>query len=549
MRTMVSPPAPLPDEVDVLVVGGGIMGAGIALDLAARGLSTLIVDRGDWAGQTSSASSRLVHGGLRYLEQFDFALVRDSCLERALLLENAAGLVWPEVFHFPVFQGDRVGRPKLLAGLWLYTALSIPRALGLPKLRSRAAMRARLPLLRAEGLVGGGSYLDAATDDARLNLAVILTAERHGARARTRVELDQLTSTQAGVEATLTDHVHQTQHTLRARFAVLAGGPATDDLRRRAGLPVTTPWLAPTRGSHIILPRERLPTDGAAIFTSQVDGRVMFLIPWPRHTIVGTTDLDQDPDQAPHCTRAEVRYLLDSANGLCPTARLTEDDVISTWSGLRPLLAPERNADGSPSARSREERLVIEGNVLTIAGGKLTGYRSAAEKVGHQVTAHLGMGQRGRVSPTRSLRLVGALGGAVPRPAWSRLQGGAVPDLDTRAIAWAARYGTRAPEVRRRAALAPDDALDHATHFAELDIAIEQEAALSLVDFLFRRTDLGLTGLPVKTADERDRMVQRLAKHMGARLGWSNPRIQQEIQSAHLELCNRSAWRREQARP
>ena len=541
---------PVPSQTDALIVGGGIMGAGIALDLAARGLSVTLIDRGDWAGVTSSASSRLVHGGLRYLEQYDLALVRDSCLERALLLENAAGLVWPEVFHFPVFRGDRVGLLKLMAGLWLYTGLSIPRALGVPKLRSRHAMSERLPGIRRSGLHGGGSYLDAATNDARLNLAVVQTAAQHGATTRTRVELDSLRNVEQGVVAELIDHVHNERTTVHARTAILAGGPATDELRGRANLPTPHPWLAPTRGSHIVVPRERLPTDGAAIFTSPVDVRVMFLIPWPRHTIVGTTDLDADPTQQPRATATEVHYLLDSANGLCPTAKLNPDDVISTWSGLRPLLAPERKADGSPSARSREERIEIEGRVLTIAGGKLTGYRSAAEKVGAQITALLNMGQQGRKSPTRHLRLVGALGGAIPRPAWSRLHQGLPDDLDARSIAWAARYGTRAGAVRQRAArldqeLGRDASLDATTHLAELDLGLQDEAVLSLNDFLFRRTDFGLTGLPVLESAEQARLIQTLVERCAAFLNWSNARIEQEIHAVRSELCNRSAWRDE----
>ena len=393
--TPVAPPEPVPSTAEVLVVGGGVMGAGIALDLATRGLATLLVERGDWAGATSSASSRLVHGGLRYLEQFELSLVRESCLERALLLENAAGLVWPEVFHFPIFRGERVGRAKLIAGLWLYTALATPRALGAPKRRSAAALTARLPLVRTAGLVGGGSYLDAGTDDARLTLAVVQTARREGAVARSRVELLSLEQVAGGVRARLRDHERGEDVEVRAKAAVLAGGPGTDELRGRAGLFDEAPWLAPTRGSHIVLPRQRLPTDGAAIFTSEVDGRVMFLIPWPRHTVVGTTDLEADPSAPPRATGAEVRYLLDSANALCPAARLGADDVVATWSGLRPLLAPRRTKSGAPSARSREERIERDGAVFTVAGGKLTGYRSAAEKLGHLLTDALGIGRRG----------------------------------------------------------------------------------------------------------------------------------------------------------
>src|SRR5262245_13418099 len=174
---------------DVLVIGGGITGAGLALDLVARGLRTALIERDDWASATSSASSRLIHGGLRYLEQFEFGLVRDSCLERGLMLQNAAGLVWPESFVFPVHRGDPTGRIKLAAGLALYTLVSVPRVLGLPHLHSPGEIARHVPGIRAAGLRGGGSYLDGATHDARLTLAVVLSAAARGALALSRVEL------------------------------------------------------------------------------------------------------------------------------------------------------------------------------------------------------------------------------------------------------------------------------------------------------------------------------------------------------------------------
>jgi glycerol-3-phosphate dehydrogenase len=525
----------------VLVVGGGISGAGIALDLAARGLAPLLIERNDWAGATSSASSRLVHGGLRYLEQFELTLVRESCLERALLLENAAGFVWPEVFHFPIFRGDRVGRTKLVAGLWLYTALATPRALGVPKRRSPAAMLARIPQLETCDLVGGGSYFDAATDDARLTLAVIQTAKRRGAACHTRTELLKVEDTGSGVRALVRDHERGEDVTITARAAVLAGGPATDELRKRAGLTDRDPWLAPTRGSHVIVPRERLPTDGAVIFTSKVDGRVMFLIPWPRHTILGTTDLDADPTKPPRATGEEVRYLLDSANALCPAAALTEDDIVSTWSGLRPLLAPKRTKSGEPSERSREERIESTGNVFTIAGGKLTGYRSAAEKLAAKLTHELGIGQPGRVSPTRHLRLEGALGGRIPRPAWSRLKNDLPRDLDARGIAFSARYAARAAAVRseleRTGSAEPLDAI---TCLGELDLGVRDEDVRGLVDFLFRRTDLGLTG-------DAEPHLERLSARLAGQLGWTEKRRTEELTEARRELARRQAWRTDPA--
>ena len=525
---------------DVLVVGGGITGAGIALDLATRGLDVVLAERGDWSGATSSASSRLVHGVLRYLEQFELSLVRESCLERALLLRNAAGYVWPEEFHFPVFRGDRIGRAKLVTGLWLYTALATPRALGLPARRSAAAMRRRLPQLETRGLGGGGSYVDAATDDARLGLAVVRTARLHGATCLSRLELVAADEAGGEVRCQLRDREADTPLEVRARAVVLAGGPATDELRAVAGLGGPA-WTAPSRGSHIVVPRERLPTDGATIFTSAVDGRVMFLIPWPRHTVIGTTDLDADPRQRPRASGAEVRYLLDSARALAPGSNLGPDDVVSTWSGLRPLLAPPDGA--APSERSREERIELEGRILTIAGGKLTGYRSAAEKLAHRLTAELGLGRPGRASATRQLPLVGALGGPVPRPAWSRLApDGGVRDLAPLGIAWDARYGAGAARVRRVAG--ESRLLDATTRLGELDHAAREEDCLGLVDFLFRRTDFGLLS-PTAARAELPELGTRLGQH----LGWTAARRVAEIAGAVAELDLREAWRRDPDAP
>jgi glycerol-3-phosphate dehydrogenase len=526
----------------VLVVGGGITGAGIALDLAQRGLDVVLVERGDWAGATSSASSRLVHGGLRYLEQLELGLVRESCLERALLLRNAAGFVWPEEFHFPIFRGDRVGRPKLVAGLWLYTALATPRALGAPHRRSPADLRRLVPGIAEPGLRGGGSYLDAATDDARLTLAVVRTARAAGARCLARTEL--LAAEEGGglVRASLLDRERGERLELDCSALVLAGGPRTDELRARAGATGSDgrPWTAPSRGSHVVVPRERLPTDGAVIFTSAVDGRVMFLIPWPEHTVVGTTDLDADDVAArPRASGAEVGYLLDSANALVPLAGLGPRDVVSTWSGLRPLLA---STSSNPSERSREERIDRDGErTFTIAGGKLTGYRAAAEKLAHRLTADLGLGRPGRRSATRHLRLCGALGGPVPRPAWSRLDvAGSPRALDARGIAWDARYGADAARVRQVCARAPggEEPLDARTLLGELDHAASSEDCLGLDDLLFRRTDLGL--LAPGIAGTR---LPELGERLGARLGWSPERRATELARARHELAERQAWR------
>jgi len=521
--------------LDVAIVGGGVTGAGIALDLALRGLRVAVFERGDWAAATSSASSRLIHGGLRYLEQLEFALVRDSCLERGLLLRNAAGLVWPERFTFPVRAGDRVGRLKLAAGLALYTLVSVPRVLGVPGMPGRAEIARRVPGIGGR-VRGGGSYLDGATDDARLTLAVALTAVEEGAAALSRVEVESVDAAASGVELAVHDLLDGERRTVRARAAVLAAGPFTDALRGRAGLGGR--WLSPTRGSHVVVPRERLPTDGAVIFPSPVDQRVMFLIPWPRYTIVGTTDLEATSGElhgAVRATRAEVRYLLDSANGLVPGARLTEDDVVSTWAGLRPLLAADER---SPSARSREERVEHEGRVWTIAGGKLTGYRSMAEGLGARIAAQLGRGYASRRSPTRARRLRGALDEPAQRPAWSSLarRGGEEPVL----TAWSRRYAAfraavldecgRVEEGRR--------ALDAETLLGEVDWAVRHEDCLTAEDFFLRRTDLAF-GPRDAAASCREAVLDRLA----ARLSWNALRRRAEEERLERALGLPHAWR------
>jgi glycerol-3-phosphate dehydrogenase len=524
--------AALEAGVDVLVVGGGITGAGVALDLSLRGLRVGLVERSDWASATSSASSRLIHGGLRYLEQLEFGLVRDSCLERGLLLRNAAGLVWPERFTFPLHRGGPTGRLKLAAGLALYTAVSIPRVLGLPRMLGRAAVARAIPGIRSDGLLGGGSYLDGATDDARLTLAVVLSSLARGVAALSRMEVLGLENGERGVHVQARDLLDASEHSWDVRAVVLAGGPFTDALRGRAGLPGR--WIQPTRGTHLIVPRHRLPTDGAAIFPSPVDGRIMFLIPWPRYTVIGTTDLDASPDLPVRATRPEVRYLLDSASGLVPSAALEEKDVVSTWAGLRPLLAAPED---SPSARSREERVEREGRVYSIAGGKLTGFRSMAEGLGARIAADLGSGNSARRSPTRGVRLRGAFESEVERPAWSAL--GEARPLDALAVAWGRRYAALAPAVEELCGRVEEgrSALDEETLLGEVDWAVRHEDCLTAQDFFLRRTDLGY-GPRDKVEAVEGRVLERLART----LAWSQDRLSRETRQWRERLGTLHAW-------
>jgi glycerol-3-phosphate dehydrogenase len=522
---------------EVVVVGGGITGCGLALDLALRGVRTLVVERGDWACGTSSASSRLVHGGLRYLELYEFGMVRESCRERALLLRNAAGLVWPERFTFPVRRGDRVGRWKLAAGLGLYSLVSLPRALGWPSLVSSAEVARRVPGIASDGLRGGGSYLDGATDDARLTLAVVQTAMEAGAMAISRCEALGIEPGASGAAVRLRDLESGAELETSCRAVVLAGGPFTDQLRTRAGLPGD--WVRPTRGTHVMVARDRLPTDGAVTLVSPIDGRVMFFLPRPRHTLIGTTDLDASADAPVEATHGEVKYLLDTANAIVPGARLVEDDVLSTWAGLRPLLA----APGKdPSARSREERIEREGPVWTIAGGKLTGYRSMAEELAARLVEALGTGSPGRASPTRAHRLRGSLANPVERPAWSSLdeRGGAPALPDAVGIAHAVRYGADGGAVlaschERVDGMRP---LDEETLLGEVAWSVRHGDCLTTADFLLRRSDVG-RGRPEDVAPRLELVHAALA----AARGLDDAARARDRDAAEAALASLDAWR------
>ena len=515
----------------VCVVGGGATGASVAFDLALRGLDVALFERDDWAAATSSASSRLLHGGLRYLEHGELGLVRESCLERERLLRNAAGLAWPERFAFPVRRGDRVGLAKLGAGLALYGLLSLPRPLGLPRLARAQTLAGWIPGMERAGLRGGGVYLDGATDDARLVLAVVQSAQRAGATCLSRAEIRGVEAGSDRAEVLVVDRCSGEERRLHPRAVVLCGGPFTEELRARAGL--SGSWISPTRGAHVLIPRERLPTDGAVIFPSAIDGRVMFLLPWPRYTVIGTTDLDADASAPVRATRAEVRYLLDSANGLVAGAQLEEADVVSTYAGLRPLLAADVN---DPSSRSREERVLREGPLWTIAGGKLTGMRSMAEGLCAQLVEALGEGQSGRRSATRDARLVGALPTASARPAWSTP---AADPRDPLHIAWERRYAARAPEVEEYCRRAREGfrALDEQTLLGEVDWAVREEDCLGIDDFLMRRTDLGLGERSTATAS-----IRIVAERMAELLAWSTGRSSDEQANAMRVIEAAHAW-------
>src|ERR1041385_232794 len=493
---------------DLLIIGGGITGAGIARAAALRGLDVVLVEARDLGEGTSSRSSRLIHGGLRYLEQGRLGLVTEAPRERAVLLRLAPPLVRPLPFVLPVFRGDRLSRWKVTLGLSLYDVLAgrgnVRRHQSLGK---RGVLRLE-PLLRERGLVGGALFHDAQCDDARLTLAVMRAAAARGARVANHMRvLDLLRDGNRIAGARLHDELTGEEGEVGARLVVNATGPWSDAVRRLED-PAALPILRATRGSHLVIPAERIGNRNAILFTSPVDGRVMFVLPWGEWSYVGTTDTDTDepPDQV-RATEPDLVYLLRSANALFPGAHLTPDDVVATWAGLRPLLAARA---GLPEwAVSREHRILRgPGGMLTIAGGKLTTFRRMAAQLVDRATKELGMGAQdgrglseteplpgGEAVVTEGFRAPGLELGLPPATVdhLLRLYGGEAPALYTL--------------CRERPGLAARLHPDHPAIEAQVVFAVERELARRPEDVLARRIHL-----TTETRDHGARAAARVAE-------------------------------------
>src|SRR5262245_50170055 len=393
------------EAFDLLIVGGGINGAGIARDAVLRGLRTALVDRADFASGTSSRSSKLIHGGLRYLEEGHVRLVLESVQERERLRRLAPHLVRPQEFVYPLYRGVNTHPLKLAAGLWAYDLLA-----GLWGVRRHRMLGVRRtieaePALRREGLRGAGCYFDYRTDDARLVLETMMSAAVAGAVVVSYAGLTGFVKENGRiVGAHVVDRLCDREIEVRARVVVNAAGPWVD---RVAALDADVPpRLRLTKGVHVIVPRARIGHNAAIVLNAVADRRVMFVIPWGEQSLVGTTDTDHagGPDTPPTVEASDVAYLLETVNHYFPAANLTRGDVVSAFAGLRPLVAPPP-ADGlTPSSVSREEEIFASASgLITIAGGKLTTYRLIAANVVDRVLDSLHRtGDRRRFGKSRT---------------------------------------------------------------------------------------------------------------------------------------------------
>jgi glycerol-3-phosphate dehydrogenase len=528
------------EPVDVLVIGGGITGAAIARDAALRGFRTALVEKGDFGSGTSSVSSRLIHGGLRYLEQYDLHLVLEASRERHVLLQVAPHLVHPLLFLFPVYRGARVPAWKLRCGLWLYDLLAAFRNVRLHRWLGRKATLRLEPGLRERDLRAAGLYYDAQTDDARLVLATMRSAAQAGALVASYAEAVSLLKPDGLVRgATVRDLLGEGTRVVRALVVVNACGPWVDAVRR-LDTPEADPLLRLTKGAHVAVPRQRLGNTHAVTLTSPIDGRVMFVLPWADsdQSYIGTTDTDEDvsPDEV-RATAEDVIYLLRSANAFFPQARLSPNDVVATWAGLRALLRPDGNL--APSQVSREHRIVESASgLLTIAGGKLTTHRVMAQQLVDRVAVRLrALDGRPRAPrpPTHRLPLPGGETADLEGLIKAAVQRGA---SDATARHLVGTYGSEAAAVLnlvdKDRALGGRIVAGRPELWAEVIHAVEREMAVRLSDVLVRRLHLFY-----KTRDQAVPASSAVADRLAAVLGWDKARRGEEL-ATYLQLVQRS---------
>jgi len=524
------------EEFDVAVIGGGINGVAIARDAAMRGLRVALVERGDFAGGTSSRSSKLIHGGFRYLPQGQLRLVHAALRERELLRRRTAPhLVHPVRFLFPAYQGRGYGRFTMAAGLWLYDLFArAPRAERHQSL-SAAQVREREPALARSGLRGGSLYYDAWGDDARLTLENAIDASLHGAAVANYAAVEGFVKSNGRLAAAgVCDRIAGRSIELRARTFVNAAGPWVDEIRRMDD-PGIQPCVRLTKGVHIVFRRTAIPVRDWLVLADG-GGRIVFVMPHERYVVVGTTDTDYEGDAAAVSTdSSDLAYLLGVLAQNLPGIKLSRADVASSFAGLRALVV---SPDGSrrPSAVPREEVIIESGSGLfTVAGGKLTTHREIAEKLVMRIVRQLHCPARS--CATRATPLPGA-----------RLSETSAADSEALAAlprsmreALVARYGTRAVEPARIAAqdgtLAASLAAGCPIVGAEVIHAVRSEMALTLADFMIRRT-----GAVWRWPVEAESMAQAVAHLMAAEMNWSPDRREREVAEFRNDLCRRRSF-------
>jgi glycerol-3-phosphate dehydrogenase len=517
------------DGVDLLVVGGGITGAGVLRDAASRGLRALLVERSDFAAGTSSRSSKLVHGGLRYIGQGRLGITREACRERDLLVKYNPHLVRPLPLLFPAYRDSKVPLWQVRGSLSIYSALANFRSTSRFRMLRPREVAEFCPDLRSEGLRGAGLYWDAQVDDARLVLESLRSARAMGAEAVNHAEATAFERNEEGRIAAvrLRDALEERSLSVRAHAVVNASGPALERVR---GLdsPVERSTLRPAKGVHLVIPRHRIKIQSGVTFDAR-DGRHLFVMPWDEVAIIGTTDAFSDEIDEPVCTIEEVHYLLSAANEAFPRVALTTNDLRSVFAGVRPLLA-DPDEDTPSTSVSRELRIEEDpSGLISVAGGKLTTYRSMGKTIVDRVLPMLPSERRAVTGPSRTAVC------PLRRDDFDRMEleeriGSRFGVAPERAEYLVRTYGAEAETLL---AAAPNKLWrpigDSHFTFAEIPWSLRTECPANLCDLLERRLRLAIFAVGQGIAE-----LDEITAVAAEAVGWDEERVRAET-TAYIE--------------
>ncbi len=529
------------EEYDIVVIGGGITGAGIALDAASRGLKVALVEKKDFAWGTSSRSTKLIHGGLRYLKQFEINLVREVGRERAIVHRNARHLVIPEKMLLPIVEGGSLGKALSSIGLWVYDFLAdVEREERRKMLDKKAVIKAE-PLVRTDILKGGGLYFEYRTDDARLTIEVMKSAVNRGATCLNYAEVNGFTykgKIATGVK--VTDQLLGNSFVVKAKKIINATGPWVDNVRKLDAGKVKGKRLHLTKGVHVVVPRSRLPINQAVYFDVEVDDRMQFAIPRDEITYIGTTDTTfKGKTDRPKSKGEDVDYILESTNHMFPGINLTRKDVISSWVGLRPLI----HEDGKdPSELSRKDEIFnAESGLISIAGGKLTGYRKMAERIVDLTIEKLGEEHGAPYTDlpycqTEQIQLTGgnfSSDKSVDRYIAKQIEAAKPLELtDAEVTRFVHRYGKNLDVIFEKAiSLMPQQGDPiHSMLIAELWYCVNFEMTNNLNDYLIRRT-----GRLYFERQHLEELYPLIANEMAKLMHWTEKQKAQELKAFKKE--------------
>ncbi|EAD9908030.1 glycerol-3-phosphate dehydrogenase/oxidase [Listeria monocytogenes] len=527
------------EKFDLVIVGGGITGAGIALDATSRGMSVALVEMGDFASGTSSRSTKLVHGGLRYLQQFEIKEVADLGKERAIVYENGPHVTTPEWMMLPFHKGGNMGKTTASFGIRLYDYLAGVKKNERRKILSAKETLAKNPFVKKDGLKGSGYYVEYRTDDARLTIEVMKKAVELGANAinYTKAEHFLYNDNKQVVGVTVTDRLSGKAYDIKGHRVINAAGPWVDKVRK-LDYATNNKHLRLTKGIHLVIDKQKFPMEQAVYFDTP-DGRMVFAIPRDKKVYVGTTDTVYDEAVInPKALESDHNYVIKAINYMFPDVHITEKDIESSWAGVRPLIYEEGK---DPSEISRKDEVWFsESGLITMAGGKLTGYRKMAEKLLDDVSKSLAKETGKKYKPVQTKHLPisgGDIGGSEQLEAF----------LSKKAKEGNNRFGWTLEEGREMAKRFGSNIDQLFTYgqehkeqnettlpnslYAELRYSIQHEAVTTPIDFLLRRTGYLLFDMPY-LLEWKDAVVDEMAKQFH----WSDDVKQTYIEELNIQI-------------